>query len=158
MENEQITWLKNMLSGPFDEPPVTAQIMEKPIRKVKERFSVVTNMLKQITPPDKPGIYLLVAENKRKPSFWYELPNQKIVTIGRSNSADLVINQPEVSRRHCLIKKYESGLKIIDLNSRNGIIVNNKKVSEKFLCNGDLIDLGKVYLIYINDTDCWPTP
>ena len=145
-----------MLSGPFDEPPVTAQIMEKPIRKIKERFSLVTNMLRQIDPPRNPGIYFLIAENKKKPSHWYELPKQKTVTVGRSNTADLVINQPEVSREHCLVKKYDSGLKIIDLDSRNGIVVNNKKVSEKYLCNGDLIDLGKVYLIYINDTDCYP--
>ena len=158
MENEQIVWLKDMLSGPIDEPPVTAQIMEKPIRKIKERFSLVTNMLKQIAPPNDPGIYLLVAENKRRPSFWYELPPKKVITVGRSSSADLVINQPEVSRRHCLVKRYDNSLKIIDLNSRNGIVVNNKKVTEKYLCNGDLIDLGKAYLIYINDTECYTSP
>ena len=157
MENDQITWLKSMLNGSIDKPPVTVKIAEKPIRKIKERFALITTMLKQIDPPKNPGIYFLVALNKDKPDFWYELPNQRIVTLGRSNNADLIINKPEVSRRHCLVKRLENGLKIVDLNSRNGLIINNKRVSEKYLCNGDLIDLGKIYLIYINDTGSFPT-
>ena len=156
MENDQITWLKNMLNGSTDNPPVTVKIVEKPVKKVKERFALITNMLRQIDAPPNPGVYLLVALKKCKPDYWFELPKQRVITVGRSHSADLVINQPEVSRRHCLIKRHESGLKIVDLNSRNGLTINNKKVTEKSLCNGDLIDLGKVYLIYINDTECFP--
>lgn len=66
-------------------------------------------------------------------------------TIGRSESNHIVINDESVSRVHAIIEKNEDGsLIILDNKSRNGMILNGKKVEAGVLSPGDEISLGAV--------------
>jgi len=49
--------------------------------------------------------------------------------LGRSRECDLVLNDPNVSRQHALVKKDWNGTTIQDLGSKNGVIVNDVKIS-----------------------------
>ena len=40
---------------------------------------------------------------------------------------------------------------IEDNKSQNGIFVNGKKITERLLCEGDIIRIGTIELIYINN-------
>jgi pSer/pThr/pTyr-binding forkhead associated (FHA) protein len=79
----------------------------------------------------------------------YSIKQEKVV-IGRTENNDIMIPNSTISRNHCEISKTESGFKIKDLNSGNGIKVNNKKVSSKTLNSGDIILIGKVKLQFID--------
>lgn len=67
--------------------------------------------------------------------------------IGRdSESADVVIPDPNVSRRHALLTFDGNRWTIKDLNSTNGTVVNGQEIVERVLVPGDYITLGKTDL------------
>ena len=53
-----------------------------------------------------------------------------------------------VSRRHAVIATDDNVTRIIDLGSRNGVYVNKKRITEKFLRSGDVITIGLTHLRY----------
>ncbi|MFZ1624742.1 MAG: AAA family ATPase [Gammaproteobacteria bacterium] len=68
--------------------------------------------------------------------------------IGRSNANDLVIIDKEVSRRHALIDCIGGIYVVEDLNSRNGILVNQKSRGRALLRSGDIISFGGVDVVF----------
>lgn len=71
----------------------------------------------------------------------YELPDEE-VTIGRASSNFIVLKEAKVSRQHASIKKHGKEYLIEDLHSSNGIFINDEKVKEHALSNGDIIKIG----------------
>lgn len=68
--------------------------------------------------------------------------NKPAVLLGRSKQADMLLQDPNVSRRHAELRQRGNNFFIIDLGSTNGIEVNGVAVSDKALQNGDIITLG----------------
>ena len=63
--------------------------------------------------------------------------------IGRSQKCHLCAGSSSVSRRHCAITRADAAVSIQDLGSRNGTLVNGKKITEKVeLSSGDEIGIG----------------
>lgn len=63
--------------------------------------------------------------------------------VGTAADCDVVITDPYLSARHCTVR-YESGnFVVIDLDSRNGTYVNQKKISKEDLIDNDTLRLGK---------------
>jgi pSer/pThr/pTyr-binding forkhead associated (FHA) protein len=76
----------------------------------------------------------------------FDLAGEKTV-IGRHPSCDLVLNDPTVSKRHCVIARHENDLVLIDGDmgkpSTNGVFVNRIQVKHKqILKNNDVIQVG----------------
>lgn len=71
----------------------------------------------------------------------YEV-NKRVVLIGRSRQCDLVLADPNVSRRHAELRQRGNDYVIVDLGSTNGVEINGRRVKTKTLNNGDLINLG----------------
>jgi hypothetical protein len=63
-------------------------------------------------------------------------------TIGRSRDCDLVIDDPNISRRHAELRADGDSWRIADLGSTNGVKVNRRHVDEALLRSGDRITLG----------------
>ncbi len=78
---------------------------------------------------------------------------QSTFTIGRSTKADLVIDQEAVSRKHARIEYGAKRHTILDLRSSNGIFVNETRVTEKRLDDGDRIRIGRTLLVFMNGKD-----
>jgi hypothetical protein len=76
--------------------------------------------------------------------------SRNIMTIGREPHNDIHIRSRYISRFHARIVSDQDGSIIEDLDSRNGVKVNSKKVRRRQLKSGDLIDLGRVQLKYID--------
>lgn len=72
-----------------------------------------------------------------------------ISTLGRSEDADIVLDDPSVSRRHATISVTGNGaLQIVDLNSLNGVLVNGERVTSAEFKAGDTLQLGEVKLTF----------
>ncbi|MBN9187386.1 MAG: FHA domain-containing protein, partial [Microbacterium sp.] len=61
--------------------------------------------------------------------------------IGRDPSADVVLDDALVSKRHARIN-VDAEVEIIDLNSANGIIVGGEQIARTPLAPGDVVVLG----------------
>ena len=74
------------------------------------------------------------------------------ITIGRSESCQIRIDGPTISRVHCVIRKI-SGIDVIEDKSTNGIYVNEKRVTRSCpLREGDQIKVGTHIFGWINGT------
>lgn len=62
--------------------------------------------------------------------------------IGRASSNDIVLKEAKVSRQHSIIKRQGQEYLIEDLHSSNGVFVNDEKIKEHALSNGDIIKIG----------------
>ena len=71
--------------------------------------------------------------------------------IGRSENADICLDDPTVSRRHALIvAEPGKGLRVLDDRSLNGVLVNGERVGEAVLAHGDEIRLGDVAIRFLD--------
>jgi len=83
---------------------------------------------------------------------------QDEVSIGRDLSNSVSINDPSISRRHCLIRKNGSsnGFHVVDLQSYNGTFVNGLPVADRALTHCDQIALGDLRFIFLTHDDTVP--
>jgi diguanylate cyclase (GGDEF)-like protein len=72
----------------------------------------------------------------------YSIDNREMC-IGRGTSNDIVVGQESVSRKHAFVLVDESGIKIRDNESTNGTYVNDNKIHETYLRDGDLVKIGR---------------
>ena len=74
------------------------------------------------------------------------------VLIGRKPHNDIQIDNLAVSSEHAAVITILNDSFMEDLGSTNGTLVNGQMVKKHFLQNGDVIELGKHRLKYLNDT------
>lgn len=73
-------------------------------------------------------------------------------TIGRKPHNDIQIDNLAISGEHAVVITILHDSFLEDLGSTNGTFVNSQSIKKHFLQNGDVIELGKYRLKYINDT------
>lgn len=76
----------------------------------------------------------------------FTLPSA-VSVLGRRQECDLCIPLSVVSRRHCELNMDQGQLKIRDLGSKNGTIVNGQRIEEARLNPGDKIKIGSLTLL-----------
>ena len=65
--------------------------------------------------------------------------------IGRHQDNELMLSDPSISRYHAEIRRQRDGaLTVTDLDSLNGLFVNNEKVASTTLTDGDTVEVGDV--------------
>lgn len=68
--------------------------------------------------------------------------------VGRSQKCHLCAGSSSVSRNHCAFIRKDAAVSIKDLGSRNGTLVNGKKITEETaLTSGDEIGIGTLKLL-----------
>jgi pSer/pThr/pTyr-binding forkhead associated (FHA) protein len=70
------------------------------------------------------------------------------LVLGRSREADIVLEDPNVSRRHAELRREGERWAIADLGSTNGVKVNGRRVDRALLEPGDAIVLGTLELAF----------
>jgi hypothetical protein len=73
------------------------------------------------------------------------------MVVGRTPDNDLQIDSRFVSRHHCQVISTADLSVIEDLNSTNGIFLNQKKIRRHVLIDGDIIELGTHRLRYVEE-------
>jgi len=74
--------------------------------------------------------------------------SKDVTTIGRSAESDIELSDLSCSRRHCQIVRQGTKWELVDLESRNGTLVNGIIVMRKELAPGDLIEIGRTRLFF----------
>jgi pSer/pThr/pTyr-binding forkhead associated (FHA) protein len=68
--------------------------------------------------------------------------------VGRGETCDLVLRDADVSREHLAFTCEPSGVHLLDLDSKNGMRVNDRSVPERRLKDGDEVHIGATRLVY----------
>src|SRR6202011_1388682 len=94
---------------------------------------------------------LLALEGPLKDST-VALPEGEI-TLGREPTNGVALNDPSVSRKHCVFRREEERFQVRDLESRNGTVVNGTAVKEQWLRHGDEIVVGDSVFLFLLEDD-----
>jgi hypothetical protein len=86
------------------------------------------------------GKLIIIERNKEPRTLEFNEP--RTLVIGRSFEADLVIPDPELSRRHCEINISKAKSEIRDLGSKNGIFIGSDRIEGSVLNHGAVVRLG----------------
>jgi pSer/pThr/pTyr-binding forkhead associated (FHA) protein len=78
---------------------------------------------------------------------------KEVTVIGRKEDCDLRIPLSEISRRHCKLVKTGMGLRVEDMGSSNGTLVNGQRVNEIDLEPGDRLTVGSMSFVVQIDGD-----
>jgi hypothetical protein len=70
------------------------------------------------------------------------------LTIGRFGECDIVIDDPNISRRHAQVAVEQDAHVLIDLGSTNGLTVNGHRIERHELRHGDAITLGANTIVF----------
>jgi pSer/pThr/pTyr-binding forkhead associated (FHA) protein len=100
-------------------------------------------VLKHFESPKEAGTYFrLVCLTGTSKGESYILSGNRIV-IGRGDKADIKLNDTKASREHAEVTKVGSNWVATDLGSQNGIMVNESKVTQSQLKEGDKLIVGQ---------------
>jgi len=134
---------------PVPEPavdPGQLEIPDLPPPPVEAAIGGAT-MIYAADPPSRPG-----AEQEERALLQWEGQSialtSPVTTIGRSSDCQIVLTDPNVSRRHAEIRRIGEGYSLIDLGSTNGTEVNGQHIAETALMNGDVIGVGQTQLTF----------
>ena len=72
---------------------------------------------------------------------------------GRSDDAELILDDPAASRQHFTVKAQHGGYVLHDLGSTNGTQVNHIPVAECRLANGDIVTVGETDVAFCEETE-----
>ncbi len=91
----------------------------------------------------KPYAYLVLQDETKK-----RFPITRTTwRIGRSRDNEMTLLDNSISRRHAEIYRDKGEIfTIYDLDSLNGVFVNNEKIEQKVLHEGDIIEIGDIAL------------
>jgi hypothetical protein len=93
------------------------------------------------------GAELVVLDDDGKPKERISITREPVV-IGRLSSSDVVLSDPNVSRRHAELRRDSGRWLLVDLGSTNGTLVNGKLAKEHALNDGDRIAFGTSELLF----------
>jgi pSer/pThr/pTyr-binding forkhead associated (FHA) protein len=106
-------------------------------------MSSAIKIFKHFEAPKEAGqYYRLVCLTGKEKGVAYFLIGKRVV-LGRSDKADIRILDIKSSREHCEVIKVGKDFVLTDLASQNGVIVNDLKVKQHVLNEGDKVIIGK---------------
>ncbi|MGW1148024.1 FHA domain-containing protein, partial [Streptomyces sp. NPDC002454] len=104
-------------------------------------------------PPGRPAGGPVGAPSGAQTRHWIEINGTRhqisrpTLVLGRSTDADVRIDDPGVSRRHCEIRTGAPST-VQDLGSTNGIVVDGQHTTRATLRDGSRIVVGSTTIIY----------
>ena len=99
---------------------------------------LVNHYAQEALRPERPR--LIVTRNGETLSNYTS--NTKKILIGRSEFADIVLDDDYASKMHAALMLYSNALVLLDLNSSNGTTVNSVRMKSTILKDNDIISIG----------------
>ncbi|HXH32042.1 MAG TPA: FHA domain-containing protein [Bacteriovoracaceae bacterium] len=91
------------------------------------------------------NVVLKIAFLKSKP-VEHVINVHGMIVIGRSNKADIVIDDPKISGVHCRLHFKKDKLELTDLESKNGTYLNGIKMENSSVFIGDTVKFGSTLI------------
>jgi pSer/pThr/pTyr-binding forkhead associated (FHA) protein len=79
--------------------------------------------------------------------------NRPVMNIGRNPDNHIILEDRRISRQHCQLRLRFGVYILYDLQSKGGTFVNKERIYEHRLQKGDLISLGGVNILYLDDVE-----
>jgi two-component system, cell cycle response regulator len=99
-----------------------------------------------------PHAYLIVLNGSALVGRTFRVVGQ--MTIGRSHTAEIQLDDDSVSRHHARVEMQEGGKVVLtDLDSRNGTWCNGARVSQLVLNDGDKVQIGSTSILKFSYQD-----
>lgn len=100
-------------------------------------------VLKHFETPKETGVYyrLMCLTGATKGEAYMIVGNR--IIIGRSEKADIRINDTKASREHAEVSRSGDSWYVTDMGSQNGVMVNDKKITQEKLSEGDKLIVGQ---------------
>ena len=95
----------------------------------------------------KENVTRIEVRENGEPIATHDYPAGRII-VGRSPDNEIYIRSKFVSRHHAQFTTDESGCTVEDLNSTNGIFVQEQRLKKYRLQDGDIVSLGMHELVY----------
>jgi len=102
-----------------------------------------------------PGRYLSIEHHDEVRLIPLDRP---IIRMGRGLSADVRLEDPQVSRRHAILAQGGDGARVLDDRSWNGTFVNGRAVTAAALSDGDVLRLGRLAFRFVEIKPQLATP
>ncbi|MBL8154389.1 MAG: DUF3662 domain-containing protein [Anaerolineae bacterium] len=78
--------------------------------------------------------------------------DHSLINIGRSRDNHIVVDDRTVSRHHLQLRLRYGRYVLFDTQSHGGTLVNEVRVAEHILQNGDVIQIGQMRMVYMEET------
>jgi hypothetical protein len=98
----------------------------------------------QPQPPEPPAGPIAVSLDVDGRVFRLSAP---VTVIGRSSEADIVLDDPGISRRHVEIHVDKGQATVVDLGSTNGTFVDGERIKTVLLDDGSTITVGRTRMV-----------
>ena len=119
----------------------------------RERETVVTvvtqGLGERVRPSGQACLVVFYGANIGR-RYFLDRPEQ---IIGRSESANIQVDQDSISRQHCKIVNSAGRFTLFDMGSTNGTFVNDEAAEERELRDGDVIRLGQTIFKYLSGSN-----
>ena len=83
----------------------------------------------------------------------YPLDGRGPWTIGRSQENDIVVSDPNVSRRHARLSRADNGFVVEDLGSTNGTLLDGAPIDRERIESGDELTFGQITARFVRRID-----
>jgi pSer/pThr/pTyr-binding forkhead associated (FHA) protein len=93
--------------------------------------------------PVAPPVAVLTVTAGPDTGFKFRVKPNAVTAIGRGTDSDIVLDDPATSRKHAHIEFADGRYVLKDQGSANGTLVNEQRVTEKPLADGDVIKIGQ---------------
>lgn len=125
----------------YEEPIKQSTIISEPPVSKKASETIIDEGATE------PVLAYLIVKSGRRVGASYPL-RKKVINIGRESDNDIVLDDPKVSRQHAKMKIEGDTFVIYDLASSNGTFVNNQKITNELLHDGDEIKIGDTIFVF----------
>jgi predicted component of type VI protein secretion system len=98
-------------------------------------------------PPKKFAVSLVIKKGRKKGAE-YTISMGRTV-IGRGTGADIIIDDPAVSRMHAAIEFMKTKFVLKDLGSANGTLLDGKSINEADLSHGSRFQIGDTIIEFV---------
>ena len=83
----------------------------------------------------------------------YPLDGRGPWSVGRSEENDIVVQDPNVSRKHAQLLRLENGFVVEDLGSTNGTLLDGAPIDRERIESGDELTFGGISARFVRRTD-----
>jgi hypothetical protein len=140
---------KPQFAQPAEISPADVKPPETPADTKPFSYDDAQPMGTQVMLPEIFTAWLLIREEEM-PERKHEITSQ-VTSIGTNADNDIILTDKAVSRHHAKIRIEGQKYYIYDLASTNGTKVNDRKVTKKWIKEGDSIEMGHTKMSFITE-------